>query len=56
MRDLRPIVRLLQNQRWISGAEISKITGYFGEDLEKVIAVLKARGCRLNIRPSGATV
>ena len=47
MRDLRPIVRLLQNQRWISGAEISKITGYFGEDLEKVIAVLKARGLPL---------
>jgi BirA family biotin operon repressor/biotin-[acetyl-CoA-carboxylase] ligase len=47
MQDLRPIVRLLQNQRWISGAEISKITGYFGEDLEKVIAVLKARGLPL---------
>ena len=47
MQDLRPIVRLLQNQRWISGAEISKVTGYFGEDLEKVIAVLKARGLPL---------
>ena len=47
MQDLRPIVRLFQSHRWISGAEISKITGYFGEDLEKVIAVLKARGLPL---------
>ena len=39
MQDLRPIVRLLQNQRWISAAEIGKITGYFGnEDLEQAIA------------------
>ena len=47
MQDLRPIVRLLQNQRWISGAEIGKITGYFGNDLEQAIATLKARGLPL---------
>ncbi len=44
MQDLRPIVCLLQNQGWISSAEIGKITGYVGEDLEQAIAVLKARG------------
>ena len=44
MQDLRPIVCSLQNQRWISSAEIGKITGYFDEDLEQAIAVLKARG------------
>jgi len=47
MQDLRPIVRLLQDQQWISGAEIGKITGYLGEDLEQAIAVLKARGLPL---------
>jgi len=47
MQDLRPIVRLLQNQRWTSGAKIGKITGCFGEDLEQAIAALKARGLPL---------
>ena len=47
MQDLRPIVRLLQNQQWITGAEIGKITGYYGDDLEQVIATLKARGLPL---------
>ena len=47
MQDLRPIVRLLQSQRWISSAEIGKITGYFGEDLEQAMATLKARGLHL---------
>ena len=47
MQDLRPIVRLLQRQRWISAAEIGKITGYFSEDLEQAMATLKARGLHL---------
>jgi BirA family biotin operon repressor/biotin-[acetyl-CoA-carboxylase] ligase len=47
MQDLRPIVRLLQSQQWISAAEIGKITGYFSEDLEQAIATLKARGLNL---------
>ena len=44
MQDLRPIVRLLQSQQWISAAEIGKITGYCSEDLEQAMATLKARG------------
>jgi BirA family biotin operon repressor/biotin-[acetyl-CoA-carboxylase] ligase len=47
MQDLRPIVRLLQSQRWVSAAEIGNIAGYFGEDLEQAMAVLKARGLHL---------
>jgi BirA family biotin operon repressor/biotin-[acetyl-CoA-carboxylase] ligase len=47
MQDLRPIVRLLQSQRWISAAEIGKNTGYFSEDLEQAMAALKARGLHL---------
>jgi BirA family biotin operon repressor/biotin-[acetyl-CoA-carboxylase] ligase len=46
VQDLRPIVRLLQSQRWISAAEIGKFTGYFSEDLEQAMAALKARGLR----------
>ena len=34
-------MRLLQNQRWNSGAEIGKITGFFGEDLKQAIATLE---------------
>jgi BirA family biotin operon repressor/biotin-[acetyl-CoA-carboxylase] ligase len=44
MWDLRPIVRLLQNQQWVSSAEIGEVTGYSGKDLEQAIAALKARG------------
>ena len=47
MQDLRPIVRLLQNQRWTSGAEIGKVTGCFGEGLEQAMAALKSRGLPL---------
>jgi BirA family biotin operon repressor/biotin-[acetyl-CoA-carboxylase] ligase len=50
MKDLRPIVRLLQNQEWISGPEISSITGLFGEDLEQAIATLNARGLPLEYK------
>jgi BirA family biotin operon repressor/biotin-[acetyl-CoA-carboxylase] ligase len=51
MQDLRPIVRLLQNQRWISGTEICKITGYCREGLEQGIAALRARGLPLEYQP-----
>jgi BirA family biotin operon repressor/biotin-[acetyl-CoA-carboxylase] ligase len=52
MRDLRPIVRLLQKQQWISSAEISNVTGFSGEDLKEAIAVLKERGLPLEINPA----
>ena len=53
MQDLRPIVRLLQSQRWVSAAEIGKITGYFSEDLEQAMATLKARGLHLECDAEG---